>query len=550
MADRQRSDGPGMGLIAFTLLISAPMQLAAAAGVELSGGYDSTVLNPNSLVYDDGGIARAAVDVQLAHQTDTVRQLLRNRSEFLYTGGEGRALLDSDFLNITRYALQWEPGDDWRLNADGLFIYGRTSELLTQGGATDLAFLPGIYADYSGHLALSHDFSDTWRGVASGGVIGRSAVSIPPSEARENTLSFWGQLTTSHNLSDSDVGSLTFRAERFLIDGFPDWVNHFTGYAGWSRSWSENTVTQLNLGVDALQDQNSVDTTGGYQLGPYINAGITQVVPDAHMVFGAVYRHEYTMVSAGHCAVPVYVTSANPVGVCPPGQTGAGGTGLIDAVALSAIWHPDPRWYVVAEAQGELGTTVNTVTDVVGNSSDRVVPYKTFTASLGVRWRVTDPMFLFARYDFLYEYTDPSSVAAPIGVPPAVAAIIEQAYALDVVRHVVMVGVEFVLSSGDAPLEGIIPLEEINAVQDARMAGDLNAHAATLAADHASATQTVSDNPDEAIPGDPFDLSEHTAEAPLPRAALPPSGPSSVTPGNNSAPDTGAVGGSQGDSSQ
>ena len=83
---------------AIALLAVVPMQLAAAAGVELAGGYDSTVLDQRTLYFGDGVISRAAVDLQFGHRTETFRQLLRTRGEFYFTSGEGRDVSQSDLV--------------------------------------------------------------------------------------------------------------------------------------------------------------------------------------------------------------------------------------------------------------------------------------------------------------------------------------------------------------------------------------------------------------------------------------------------------------------
>src|SRR5262245_53385160 len=71
---RHERDASAMIPTAMALVMAAPAQLAAVAGVELSGGYDSTVLNPTTQVFGDGGLFRLAVDTQVGHRTETLRQ--------------------------------------------------------------------------------------------------------------------------------------------------------------------------------------------------------------------------------------------------------------------------------------------------------------------------------------------------------------------------------------------------------------------------------------------------------------------------------------------
>ena len=454
------------------LVVAVPMQLAAAAGVELAGGYDSTVLNQRTLSYGDGALTRGAVDLQLGHRSETVRQLLRTRGEYYFTQGEGRSLDEGDFVSLTRYALHIEPSDEWLVELEGSYSLGQSSLLLGRGGSAFLSFQRGIFGEYTGQARAQHTFSETWRASLLGGILGRHAVDIPDNLARNNMLTFVSALEAAHDFNDTNVGIAAARGEYFLVDGYADWVPRVVGYLGLRHFFGEHTALTVLAGVDSLADQND---TSKFFVGPYANAALSVVIPDEHLAFGLGTRYEYAIIGTTNCAVRV-----PSGGACPTSRVLAGGTGRVWGGNLSALWRPGEGVVAfTADLTADYGTSENADTSPGARpGATREVASVNLSALAGVRFIVGRQLSFFARYNFLYSDID--------AVIPGVIT--------EIVRHVGMAGVTFALGSeDDGVTEPLIPYEELEALQDARGGG------ATPSSGGASSGG-------DALTSDPFDL--------------------------------------------
>lgn len=467
------------------LVVAVPMQLAAAAGVELAGGYDSTVLNQSTLTYGDGALTRGAVDLQLGHRGETVRQLLRTRGEYYFTAGEGRSFDQGDFVSLTRYALHIEPSDDWSIEGEGSYTLGQSSLLLGRGGSPFLSFQRGVFGDYTGQVQVRRNFSETWRAGLLGGVLGRHAVDIPDNLARNNTLTFVGALEVSHDFNDNNVGIAAARTEYFLIDGYANWVPRIVGYAGLRHLFGEHTTLTVLGGVDSLGDQNDPSE---FFVGPYANAALSIVVPEDHLAFGLGARYEYAIVATTRCNVMVPAG-----GACPTSQVGSGGTGRVLGGNLSALWRPgEGHVAFTADVNADYGLTENAVPGATGTTiTTQQVANFNLSALAGVRFVVGRQLSFFARYNFLYSSISPRTTGFCTN----------DSEICNVVRHVAMAGVTFALGSeDDGVTEPLVPYEEMEALEDARGAGSTGASTGAGAGD------------DGALPSDPFDLA--TPDAP------------------------------------
>lgn len=453
------------------LVVAVPMQLAAAAGVELAGGYDSTVLNQSTLSYGDGVLTRGAVDLQLGHRGETVRQLLRTRGEYYFTQGEGRSFDEGDFVSLTRYALHIEPSDDWLIEGEASYALGQSSLLLGRGGSPFLSFQRGIFGEYTSQLRVQRNLSETWRGSLLGGVLGRHAVDIPDNLARNNMLTFVSALEAAHDFDDSNVGIAAARGEYFLVDGYADWVPRIVGYAGLRHFFGDHTTLTLLGGVDSLADQND---TSKFFVGPYANAALSVVIPDDHLAFGVGTRYEYAIIGTTNCAIPVPAG-----GSCPTSRVLAGGTGRVWGGNLSALWRPGEGVVAfTADVTVDYGTSDNADTSPGARpGAIREVASVNLSALANVRFIIGRQVSFFARYNFLYSDID--------AVIPGVIT--------EIVRHVAMGGFTFALSSDDDGVtEPLVPYEELEALQDARGAGGSPA--------------STGAGGDDALTSDPFDL--------------------------------------------
>ncbi|MEZ4405496.1 MAG: hypothetical protein R3A52_03230 [Polyangiales bacterium] len=472
------------------LVVAVPLQLAAAAGVDLSGGYDSTVVNQRTGEYGDGGIMRLGIDLQAGHQGDYVRQLLRTRGEYYYTGGEGRDIDQGDLVSLTRYALTWEPSEDWQLRGEASYSIGQSSYLLGRARSIDLNFQRGVYGEYNGALTVQRALGESWRLALTGGTLGRHAVENPEGLARQNMLTFYGGLEGSHDFSWRDVGMLGGRTEYFLIDGFLDWVARVTGYVGWRRSWSEDVATTLMLGVDSLQDQTN---TENWQVGPYVNAGVTWHLPTQGLALGATFRYEYAVVAGIRCSVAISGGMQ-----CPAANVVSGGTGRVLGTALQVVYRPERGDFIfTGDLAFDRGTTENITprqnSMMTGPLETREVVNINASAIATVRYMVTPQFSIFGRYSFLYTDLDADGgVSAPGAIT-------------QINRHVLLAGVIFALGTGDGPVEPITPFDEVQALHGA---------ASAAGAPQSNTTSSSGAAGEEDLTADPFALSA----APDPRA--------------------------------
>jgi hypothetical protein len=474
------------------LVVAVPMQLAAAAGVELAGGYDSTVLDQRTLSYGDGALTRGAVDLQIGHRGDTVRQLLRTRGEYYFTQGEGRNFDEGDFVSLTRYALHIEPSDDWLIEGEGSYSLGQSSLLLGRGGSPFLSFQRGIFGEYTGQLRAQRNFSETWRASLLGGILGRHAVDIPENLARNNMLTFVSALEAAHDFNDNNVGIAAARGEYFLVDGYADWVPRIVGYTGLRHFFSDHTALTVLGGVDSLADQND---TSKFFVGPYGNVALSVMVPDEHLAFGLGTRYEYAIVGTTNCAIPV-----PSGGACPTSRVLAGGTGRVWGGNLSALWRPGEGIVsFTADVTVDYGTSENADTSAGARpGATQEIASVNLSALAGVRFIIGRRLSFFARYNFLYSDID--------AVIPGVIT--------EIVRHVGMAGITFALGSeDDGVTEPLIPYEELEVLQDAHGGGGSAASASGGGGEDGGAT---SDPFDLASPDEPSSTSGEAGSGWLP----------------------------------
>ncbi|MFO0645562.1 MAG: hypothetical protein U0326_04940 [Polyangiales bacterium] len=445
--------------IAIALVVSAPLQLAAAAGVELTGGYDTTVANALTLCrygqtyaapcFGDGGILRTAIDIQIGHHTDTLRQTLRTRGEFYYVGGEGRPIDNGNILSLNRYTLVWEPSDRWRVAVDGSYNVGR-GVLLAQNSLTlSTAFLDTWFGEYGAHGSVTRGVSENARVVFNAGLDGRQSLSVPAGTPRADQVQITAGLNGSFEVGERDTLGLTGAYQALQITGLGDWIMRVTPFATWRHGWSEQIATTVSGGLDMMQDQTD-ETRSRWNTGPYGSVTYQQTIPEANL--GIILRggYQFTTVNAVRCN-----GNLDSSGRCPPRQVIAGGAGRVASAALLLLWRPFDQNLVFQGTLGgdygitqnfnpvPAGSTATPTTHDVGNSN--------FSAVAGARWIITRGISAFVRYTFLYQHVD-----EPVGNP-------------DIVRHVAMAGVTFSVFAGDAEeLLGVTPLEESNAAQALR----------------------------------------------------------------------------------
>lgn len=462
---------------AIALLAVVPMQLAAAAGVELAGGYDSTVLDQRTLYFGDGVISRAAVDLQLGHRTETFRQLLRTRGEFYFTSGEGRDVSQSDLVSLTRYSLRWDSDDDrWGLEGDASYVLGRTSLLLGRSSSPDLVFQRGLYGELNGHLDLTRQFGERTRLTMSTLVLDRHAVDIPDGAARNNLTSIAGVATLAHDVGEKDTLEISGRGEGFSIDGVADWVARVTAYGGWRRRWNENLATFVLGGADMLQDQNNRTE---FLVGPYGHVGLGWAEPEDGVALSLDARYEYAIVASTRCNIAV------PAGQpCPPTQVAAGGVGRVAGTAFNFLFRPNhSAWVLTAGIQGDYGVTQNyDQRPGAAPNTIRDIENINFNAGAGLRWSPSRRFGMFVRYDFFW-----STLTAQ--VPGAIS---------EFVRHVAMLGVAVSTSVGEGPTEPLVAFEELDAFAGVRAAG------AGREASEGGTTRTRDPYDDDTPGGDPM----------------------------------------------
>lgn len=453
--------------IALALILAAPMQLAAAAGVEVSGGYDSTVINQLDLrnAFGNGGIMRLAIDIQAGHRTDTLRQVLRTRGEMFFESGTGLPLSQPNLTSLNRYTLTWQPDDSWQVMADAGYNVGQSSLLLQRTGDTALAFLRGVYGQYTGNLSATRAFGDNARLATRLGVNGRHAIDIPEGVPRGDTTALLAGTTASFEVGERNTFGATANLEALHLDGLDGWLGRVTGFGTWNHAWTETFGTTASLGVDIVQDQTDV-TRSRWLPGPYAGLGATKVFPDQNLAFTLQGRYEVAMVNGVRCGEEFVPDSMNrmtrvallPDGSCRPEYVIAGGAGRIAGLTFQALWRPFERNLVFTGlVTADHGVTQNYVQTTPGvppmSGQTHSVGNSNVTALLGARWVVSNGLSVFLRYTFLFQHVD-----EPVWYP-------------DIRRHVVMLGVTLMTSAGDVnQLDALIPVEEADTAAAIRSA--------------------------------------------------------------------------------
>ena len=420
------------------LVVSAPLQLAAAAGVELSGGYDSTVLDPFSFEFGDGGILRTALDIQVGHRTETLRHTLRLRGEFYFAGGERRSLGDANINSLNRYSLQWDPSDNWRATVEAGYNIGQ-SALMTQGTITPGAqFARGIFGEYNLLARATRTFDDRYRVSLFGGVNGRHTVEVPEGTPDGSMILYRLGVEGSADLGERDTVGATFNAQRIGMAGLGDWIHRLTAFGSWRHAWTDTFGSGLSLGADFMQDQNDL-LRETWNAGPYVNATATKVFPEQRLAFTVAGRYEFSVVN------PVRCTTGAAMG-CADGVVVSGGVGRVGGGTFQFAWRPrdDGNLTITGIATADYGLTEHSVRATATTpSGTREVGNMNVTATLNARWVFSRSLSAFARYTFLFQH-----VEEPTWFP-------------DIRRHVVLAGITLSVTAGEADyLDGVIPFTE------------------------------------------------------------------------------------------
>jgi hypothetical protein len=197
-----------MGIVVLALVVSAPLQLAAAAGIEASAGYDSTVPNPFTQVYNDGGMLRLALDVQVGHLTETLRHTLRSRGEFYFVGGESRTIDQANITSFNRYSLTWAPDDNWRIGVNAGYNVGQGPLLMQVGNATAPAFFRGIFGEYTVGSQVTRALGENARIGLSGALNGRHTIEVPEGVPPGDMVQVTGTLNGSFEVGESNTFGL------------------------------------------------------------------------------------------------------------------------------------------------------------------------------------------------------------------------------------------------------------------------------------------------------------------------------------------------------
>jgi hypothetical protein len=487
-----------MGLTTMALLVSAPMQFAAAAGVELSGGYDSTVpnftLSPPQWV--DGGILRTAVDIQAGHRTVTLQQILRVRGEMFYAGGDGRSLDDANLMALTRYNLRWAPDDDWRFDVNAGYNIGLAS-MLVQGGAAirGTPFQYGTFGEYLALAQVTRTFQDRYRLMPFGGVNGRHTVDAPPGTPRGDMITYRAGISSTVDVGDRDTFGVALNGERLGMAGLGDWIHRVTVFGLWRHAWTDTFGTGVSGGIDTLQDQTD-PLRERWNVGPYATLVLTQVVPEARLAFTLAGRYEFTTVNSVACGGPLRAD-----GTCPPDQVIAGGVGRVGGGTIQFIWRPleEGHLTVAGIATADYGITENFV-----RAMGRVLPQTrpvgnmNVTASLNARWTFNRMLSAFARYTFLFQHVE------------------EPVTFQDVRRHLILAGVTVSFAAGEADyLDGVLPWQE------AEIAHAIRGAVASAPGAEAVAEERSAAGEDPGVLDDPLDPGDRPPPRPLRRPGEP-----------------------------
>jgi len=479
------------------LVVSAPAHFAAAAGVELSGGYDSTVLNALTFDFGDGGILRMALDVQVGHRTATLRHTLRTRGEFYFAGGEGRSIDYANLNSLNRYSLQWDPSDDWRATVEAGYNIGQAALMFQGVGDPTASFRRGIFGEYNLLGRVTRTFVDRYRASLFGGVNGRHTVEVPAGTPRGDMIIYRLGVEGSADIGERDTVGLTFNAQRLGMAGLGDWIHRLTAFGSWRHAWTDTFGTGVSLGADFIQDQND-PLREAWNAGPYANLTMTKVFPEQRLAFTVAGRYEFQAVNTVRCG-----GALRPDGLCPPEFVIAGGAGRVGGGTFQFAWRPreDGNLTITGIATADYGLTENPVlvTDPVTlrprtNGQTREVANMNVTAVLNARWVFSRSISAFARYTFLYQHVE------------------EPQWFPDIRRHLVLAGVTISVSAGEADyLDGVIPFAEAEVMGAIRNAAASAPGAAEVAAEQGP----TGDEP--GVLDDPLDPADRPAPPP-PRA--------------------------------
>ncbi|MFO0601769.1 MAG: hypothetical protein U0324_01285 [Polyangiales bacterium] len=480
-----------MGPTVMALMISAPTQLAAVAGVELSGGYDSTVANftLSPPQWGDGPILRTAVDIQVGHRTETLQQTLRARGEMYYAGGDGRSIDNANFTALTRYNLRWVPDDDWRFEVNGGYNVGAAAMLVQGGAATrGTPFQYGTYGEYLALAQITRTFRDRYRIQPFGGVNGRHTIDVPPGTPRGDMISYRAGISSTADVGDTNTFGAAVNGERLGMAGLGDWIHRVTVFGLWRHAWTDTFGTGISAGADLIQDQTD-PLRERWNAGPYGNLVITKVVPEARLAFTLAGRYEFTTVNSVACGGALLAN-----GTCPPDQVIAGGVGRVGGGTFQFAWRPleDGRLTLVGITTADYGVTENHV-----RSGGRVLPEThavgnmNFTASLNARWVLARTISAFARYTFLFQHVE------------------EPATLQDVRRHLLLAGITISFTAGEADyLDGVIPWQE------AEVTNAIRGAAASAPSADAVAAENAASGEEPGVLDDPLDPADRPAPPP------------------------------------
>lgn len=414
------------------LVLTAPMQLAGAAGVEASAGYDSTVLYidpqdpPNR--FGDGALLRLGLDIQGGHRTETLRQTLRVHGEANFAGGTGGTVTDQiRFLALGNYSLDWSPTDDWRVSVGATYSLVQGALLLQTPNDSVARFHQATFGGYTANARVQRGFNDSGRLGLFAGVLGNHTIAIEPGTPRSDMILLRGGLDGSVDLGEHDALGATVVGERLNLAGLTDFVHRVAGYLSWRRAWAETFNTTLNGGIDAIQDQND-PTRAHWNVGPYVSVTATKVFPEARLAVLLMGGSTFTAFNNVRCNASPLAT--NPGAACS-GPAVSSGFGRQTSAGLQILWRPleNNRLNITGFLIGSLGTQAGGTTNV--------------TANVMARWVLTRSTAVFARYTFIFNH-----IEEPTWYP-------------DIRRHVVMAGLNFTLTAGEADyLEGVIPWDE------------------------------------------------------------------------------------------
>jgi hypothetical protein len=435
-----------------------PFQFAFAVGGQLAGGYDSTAVNPRTGLYQDAGFVNAALDVQLTHQTDTVRQILRSRGEAMYEATGGRDLLDSDLFSVTRYGLIWEPTEDLHVYTDASYAVGAPTLYFSRAGRPDvsfaragLAFPHQLVADYVVRQDVTQRFSDVDGLQLEAAVQGRYPVTsqLPG----QNMFTPYAAARATHEFDEDNNGHAGARFEYYNLELFRP-AMAIQGFVGWGHNFFDGISTLLEAGVTTVQSDLQ---TSRWDVQPYGRATLHAQFDRLRLMLGAAYTHTFGVVSATL------------------------GTGALDIGSVAAYFRPGgPLVTLFADAAIQRG-------EAFDPTSGKGLTAVFATVGAGGRVRVLPWAWLFVRYEFQWQ-TDEGNHDASIP---------------DFVRHVAFAGVQVAWGSEPEALAAMLPVEEVAAMEHTFGIGPDAADAPVRAAE--PAVDEPAQRRRDWLPGDPPD---------------------------------------------